>query len=73
MSCTCAMLFICIMNSKRLAPVVYQSLQSRPTTLHVGAKGRGGMVPTKFTLALDRGEWSASRPGRALLQGRDSG
>jgi hypothetical protein len=27
-------------------------------------KGRGGIAPPFFTLALDGGEWSASRPGR---------
>jgi hypothetical protein len=31
--------------------------------------GRGGIAPT-HTSALDEGEWSASRPGRALPLGK---
>jgi hypothetical protein len=33
--------------------------------------GRGGIAPTHLsTSALDRGEWPASRPGRALPPGK---
>jgi hypothetical protein len=31
---------------------------------------RGGFAPTSLTPALDGGEWSASRPGRALPPGK---
>jgi hypothetical protein len=33
--------------------------------------GRGGIAPTYYlTSALDGGEWSLSRPGRALAPGK---
>jgi hypothetical protein len=32
---------------------------------------RGGIAPTFLTLALEGGEWSASRPGRALPPGEE--
>jgi hypothetical protein len=32
--------------------------------------GRGAIAPTQSTSALDRGEWSASRSGRALPPGK---
>jgi hypothetical protein len=45
----------------------YQIERSSPTTLHEGA-GRDKRFSSHsfMTLALDGGEWSASRPGRAL-------
>jgi hypothetical protein len=34
--------------------------------------GRGGIAPYSFlTSAIDGGEWSASRPGRALPPGKE--
>jgi hypothetical protein len=33
--------------------------------------GRGGIAPNHLTSALDGGEWSASRPGRALPLGKE--
>jgi hypothetical protein len=43
------------------------SVKSSPSTCHEGAWGERRYGSYSFsTLALDRGEWSASRPGRAL-------
>jgi hypothetical protein len=45
--------------------------QSDPATHHGGAWGERRHRSYSFlTLALDRGEWSASRPGRALPPGK---
>jgi hypothetical protein len=51
---------------------MYTESKSCPTTRHERAWGRGGIAPVHFTTsALDGGEWSASRPGRALPRGKD--
>jgi hypothetical protein len=57
----------CIMNfHKILVP-----LKSCPTTRHAGALGdRGYSSYSLSTSALDEGEWSESRPGRALAPGK---
>jgi hypothetical protein len=45
--------------------------QSSPTSRFGGALGERSFSSYSFTtLALDRGEWSASLPGRALPQGK---
>jgi hypothetical protein len=45
----------------------YNSAKAPPTTRHVGAWGERRYTSYTFsTSALDGGEWSASRPGRAL-------
>jgi hypothetical protein len=46
-----------------------QSL-SCPTTRHEGACGERRYSSSFSTSALDGGEWSASRPGRALAPGK---
>jgi hypothetical protein len=46
--------------------------QSSPATRHGGAWGeRRYSSYLLMTSALDGGEWSASRPGRALSRGKD--
>jgi hypothetical protein len=46
--------------------------KSSPSTRHGGAWGERRYSPYSFsTSALDGGEWSASRPGRALPRGKD--
>jgi hypothetical protein len=45
--------------------------KSCPTTRHEGAWGEGRYSSYPFsTSALDGGEWSASRPGRVIAQGK---
>jgi hypothetical protein len=45
--------------------------QSSPATRHAGAWGERRYTSYSFsTSALDGGEWSASRPGRALPPGK---
>jgi hypothetical protein len=45
--------------------------KSCPTTRHKGAWGERRYSSYSYsTSALDRGEWSASRPGRALAPGK---
>jgi hypothetical protein len=49
-----------------------KSKQSSPATRHGGAWGeRRYIFYSLLTSALDGGEWSASRPGRALPRGKD--
>jgi hypothetical protein len=40
-------------------------------TQHTGTKGKRYSSYSFLNSALDRGEWSASRPGRALPRGKD--
>jgi hypothetical protein len=44
---------------------------SSPATYHGGAWGKRYSSYSFLTSALDGGEWSASRPGRALPRGKD--
>jgi hypothetical protein len=51
-----------------------QKKQSSPATRHDGAWGERRYSSYSFlTSALDGGEWSASRPGRALTRGKGPG
>jgi hypothetical protein len=45
--------------------------QSSPPTRHSGAWGERYSSYSFLTSAPDGGEWSASRPGRALPRGKD--
>jgi hypothetical protein len=50
---------------------LYKCGKSGPCTCHRGAKGERRYSSYSFlTSALDEGEWSASRPGRALPPGK---
>jgi hypothetical protein len=49
---------------------LYASVKSSPATRHGGAWGERKYSSYSFTTsALDGGEWSASRPGRAITPG----
>jgi hypothetical protein len=50
---------------------IIQSNKICPTTCHGGAWGERYSSYTFLTSGLNVGEWSASRPGSALLPGKD--
>jgi hypothetical protein len=52
--------------------MVKATMQSSPATRQCGACGERRYSSSFLTSALDGGEWTASRPGRALPRGMDS-
>jgi hypothetical protein len=61
--------------TKQVRPLPYSRgsphpLKSSPATRHEGACGKSYSSYSYSTSALDGGEWSASRPGRALPPGK---
>jgi hypothetical protein len=55
-----------------LHKIILYKKQSSPATRHGGSCGERRYSSYSFlTSALDGGEWSASRPGRALPHGKD--
>jgi hypothetical protein len=54
-----------------MAFFLQQYTKSCPTTRHEGDWGERYSSYSFSTSALDKGEWSASRPGRALAPGKE--
>jgi hypothetical protein len=59
-------------SSNRPIGLTVSVFASCPITCHAGAKGERKYSSYSFlTSELDRGEWSTSRPGRALPPGKE--
>jgi hypothetical protein len=72
--CTSGMMIIADFGHRGMCPfvVLLTKKQSSNATCHGGAWGERRYSSYSFlTSALDGGEWSASRPGRALPRGND--